>query len=72
MCAHLNDVYFSLLGNSSTKAALLEELKIEIRDLIADYPEGVWCTDLISLYRLVDDYFNSFKLLSQAGRYTTV
>ncbi|KAL0869477.1 hypothetical protein ABMA27_005762 [Loxostege sticticalis] len=36
---------------SSTKAALLEELKIEIRDLVAEHPEGVWCTDLIGLYR---------------------
>ncbi|CAG9795435.1 unnamed protein product [Diatraea saccharalis] len=38
-------------SNSSSKAARLEELKTEIKDLIADHPEGVPCTDLIRLYR---------------------
>ncbi|RVE52952.1 hypothetical protein evm_002429 [Chilo suppressalis] len=38
-------------STSSTKAAKLEELKNEIMDLISEFPEGVWCTELIRLYR---------------------
>lgn len=29
----------------------LEELKAEVKELIADSPEGVWCGDLMKLYR---------------------
>ncbi|XP_063831044.1 uncharacterized protein LOC135080288 [Ostrinia nubilalis] len=38
-------------SSTGSKAALLEELKKEIRDLVEEHPEGVWCTDLIALYR---------------------
>ncbi|XP_059048795.1 tudor domain-containing protein 5-like [Achroia grisella] len=38
-------------SGSISKAAQFEELKQEIQDLLVDYPEGVWCTDLIRLYR---------------------
>lgn len=35
----------------SVKAQQFEQLKQEIFDIIADAPDGVWCTDLIKLYR---------------------
>uniref|UniRef100_A0A2A4JLG2 HTH OST-type domain-containing protein n=1 Tax=Heliothis virescens TaxID=7102 RepID=A0A2A4JLG2_HELVI len=38
-------------SNSSTKALQLEELKADVMDLISAAPGGVWCTDLIRLYR---------------------
>lgn len=37
-------------GNSG-KAQQLEQLKHEVMQLICDAPDGVWCTDLIRLYR---------------------
>ncbi|XP_047031023.1 uncharacterized protein LOC124638175 [Helicoverpa zea] len=38
-------------SSSSTKALQLEELKSDIMELIRAAPRGVWCTDLIRLYR---------------------
>ncbi|CAH2042767.1 unnamed protein product, partial [Iphiclides podalirius] len=38
-------------SNDSAKWTQLEELKVEIKSLILDHPEGVWCTELIRLYR---------------------
>lgn len=38
-------------SSSSGKQTQLEELKAEVKELIADSPEGIWCSDLIKLYR---------------------
>ncbi|CAG5055698.1 unnamed protein product [Parnassius apollo] len=38
-------------SSSSAKWTQLEELKTEIKTLIEEHPEGIWCTDLIGLYR---------------------
>nr|XP_037873437.1 tudor domain-containing protein 5 isoform X2 [Bombyx mori] len=38
-------------STSSSKLVKLENLKREIYDLVAEHPEGIWCTDLIGLYR---------------------
>ncbi|CAH0713037.1 unnamed protein product, partial [Brenthis ino] len=38
-------------SSSSSKRMQLEELKKEIILIINDYPDGVWCTDLLRLYR---------------------
>ncbi|XP_068620201.1 tudor domain-containing protein 5 isoform X3 [Battus philenor] len=38
-------------SGSSSSWSRLEELKTEIGGLIEDHPDGVWCADLVGLYR---------------------
>ncbi|XP_064073816.1 uncharacterized protein LOC113401033 [Vanessa tameamea] len=38
-------------SSSSSKRTQLDELKREIRDIILSHPDGVWCTDILRLYR---------------------
>ncbi|XP_045537564.1 tudor domain-containing protein 5 [Papilio machaon] len=38
-------------SGSSTKWTQFEELKSEIKNILEDHPEGIWCTDLVALYR---------------------
>ncbi|XP_013137078.1 PREDICTED: uncharacterized protein LOC106102205 isoform X2 [Papilio polytes] len=41
----------TLSSGSSTKGIHFEDLKNEIRNILEDHPEGIWCTDLVTLYR---------------------
>ncbi|XP_050352278.1 uncharacterized protein LOC126774775 [Nymphalis io] len=38
-------------SSSSSKKTQLEDLKREIRDIVLGHPDGVWCTDILRLYR---------------------